>query len=94
MNKIYEIGLSYDKSKKAAELEKLRLIFNADTPDHAFVIWEWIKYMTEEFVLKLGRGGSRKIAGLGGVFSQAWHQVSFSFADWFLKDAYSFLAYQ
>lgn len=50
--------------------------------------------MTEHFVLKQGRGGSRKIAGMGGVFSQAWYQVSFSFADWFLRDAYSFLAYK
>lgn len=48
--------------------------------------------MTEQFVLKIDRGGSRKIAGLGGVFSQAWYQVSYSFADWFLRDAYSFLA--
>jgi hypothetical protein len=44
-------------------------------------------------VLKLSRGGTRKMAGLGGVFSQAWYQVSYSFADWFLKDVYSFLAY-
>jgi hypothetical protein len=50
--------------------------------------------MTNEFVLKLSRGGSRKIAGMGGVFSQAWYEVSYSFADWFLKDVYSFLAYQ
>lgn len=50
--------------------------------------------MTQQFVLKMDRGGSRKIAGLGGVFSQAWYQVTFSFADWFLRDVYSFLAFR
>lgn len=45
-------------------------------------------------MLKLGRGGSRKVAGLGGVFSQAWYQSTYAFADWFLKDIYSFLAYK
>jgi hypothetical protein len=72
----------------------LESIFNADSTDHAFVIWEWIKYMTNEFVLKLGKGGSRKIAGLGGVFSQAWYQVTFAFANWYLQDVYSFLTYK
>lgn len=71
----------------------MQLIFNTESIDHSFVIWEWIKYMTEEFVLKISRGGSRKIAGLGGVFSQAWYQVTYAFSDWFLKDVYSFLAF-
>jgi hypothetical protein len=50
--------------------------------------------MTNEFVLKIGRGGSRKIAGLGGVFSQAIYEVSYAFASWFLRDIYSFLTYK
>ncbi len=45
-------------------------------------------------MLKKARGGSRKIAGLRGVFSQAWYQSAYGFADWFLKDVYSFLAYK
>lgn len=51
-----------------------------ETNDHAFVVWEWIKYMTNDFVLKSNKEGTRKIAGLGGLFSQAFYQVTYQFS--------------
>lgn len=50
--------------------------------------------MTYSFVLKSDRDGTRKIAGLGGLFSQSLYQASYQFSEWFLRDIFSFLTYK
>ena len=49
--------------------------------------------MTEDFVLKMNKNGTRKIAGLGGLFSQGLYQSSYQFSEWFLRDIYGWMAY-
>lgn len=43
-----------------------------------------MKYFTNEFVLQSKDKGTKKIAGLGGVFSAAISQSFMQFADWIL----------
>ena len=50
------------------------------------VIWEYAKYFAYEFVLKSKDKGTKKIAGLCGVFSQALYQSFTQFADWVLDE--------
>lgn len=50
--------------------------------------------MTHTFVLKENKNGTRKIAGLGGFFSQSLYQASYQFSEWFFKDIFSFLTYK
>ena len=50
--------------------------------------------MTNDFVLKQNKGGTRKVAGLGGLFSQGFYQVSYQFSEWFMQDILSFLTFQ
>jgi hypothetical protein len=45
-----------------------------------------VKYFANEFVLQSKDGGTKKIAGLGGVFSQALYQSFTQFADWILDE--------
>jgi hypothetical protein len=59
---------------------------HAETKDHAFVIWEWVKYFTKEFVIKVSKGGSEKNSGMGGVFSQAFYQSFTGFGDWVMEE--------
>jgi hypothetical protein len=45
-----------------------------------------VKYFTYEFVLQSKEKGTKKIAGLGGVFSAAISQSFMQFADWIMDE--------
>jgi hypothetical protein len=48
-----------------------------------------VKYFAYEFVLQSKDGGTKKIAGLGGVFSQALYESFTQFSDWILQELLS-----
>jgi hypothetical protein len=55
------------------------------------VIWEYVKYFSYEFVLQAKDKGTKKIAGLGGVFSQALYESFTQFSDWIHGELLSIL---
>jgi len=67
-------------------MARLRGETHGESDEHAVVIWEYAKYFAFEFILQSKDQGTKKIAGLGGVFSQALYQSFSQFADWILDE--------
>ena len=90
MTTLFETGYKLDAAATIKErdgyLEEIKVQTHAESKDHAFVIWEWVKYFTSEFVIKMGKGGSPKNSGIGGVFAQAFYQSFTGFGDWAMED--------
>lgn len=59
-------------------------MFQLNDNRKTFVFWNWVKYFTYEFVLKQSRNGTKGIAGIGGVASQALYQSISASAGWLL----------
>ena len=59
---------------------------HAESKQHAVVVWTYVNYFVDEFVLKKSQGGGGKHAGLAGVFSQAFYESITSFADWIMPE--------
>lgn len=84
LSRLFRVGEAYDLEKSEANLLKLQQETHGETKSHAVVIWEYVKYFAYEFVLQSSSKGTKKIAGLGGVFSQAVYQSFSQFADWIM----------
>ena len=67
---------------------------HAESKYHAIVIWQYVKYFTDEFVLKKSKGGRPKHAGLGGVFIQGLYMSVSQFSGWFMQEFVSGLSAQ
>ena len=56
------------------------------------VIWDYVNYFANEFVVKKSQGGKGKIAGLAGIFSQGLYDSISQFSGWFFDEFVSMLA--
>lgn len=65
---------------------------HTESKEHAFVLWEYVKYFTNNFVLQKDKNGTRKKAGMAGIFTQALYGSFIEFGDWFLQEQLSILA--
>ncbi|CAD8186309.1 unnamed protein product [Paramecium octaurelia] len=68
---LYEEGNQYDKTKKEDHLTKIQNRFKLESIYHSRVFYEYIKYMEEEFGVQKSINGTKGIAGLGTIVSQA-----------------------
>lgn len=82
MNYLWEAGRKFDKTLDVEVLLNITQRFQLSSLNHAFVLWNWVKYVTYEFVLKQDKQGTRGIAGIGGVSSQAFYGVFSAVEDW------------
>lgn len=46
LSSLFLLGEEYDRTQDPDLLEQIRVKLNLETEDHAFVIWEWLKYFT------------------------------------------------
>ena len=86
LSRLFGVGEAYEKEKSEENLLRLQAETHGETKSHAVVIWEYVKYFAYEFVLQSSSKGTKKIAGLGGVFSQAAYQSFTQFADWIMPE--------
>ncbi|CAD8079287.1 unnamed protein product [Paramecium primaurelia] len=68
---LYEQGNLYDKHKKDNYLMKIQNRFKLESIYHSRVFYEYVKYMEEEFGVQKSINGTKGIAGLGTIVSQA-----------------------
>ena len=82
MNYLWEQGRLFDKTLDVEVLLNILQRFQLKTFQHAFVFWNWVKYVTVDFVLKTNKQGTKGIAGIGKIASQAFYGVFSAVQDW------------
>ena len=80
MDALWANGTSYDEAKtdedKAFYLSNIKQRFGLPSDIHTKVFWEWIKYITHDFI-RLGTEGNQRV-GIGSTFAEGFYD-SFSY---------------